>query len=396
MPDLQSMSRCDVAVLWIDWYAYHVARFRGILSVPELSGTTVGIEMVGGVGVHAGLKFRQPLPPELAIETLLPDADWLSVGKWQLARAVWSALRRLNPRVVLVPGYYTLPSLAAAVWAKLHGSTSVLMTESASYDHARSPLKEWCKGVAIRVLFDWAISGGKDHVAYLRQLGFPANRIAGLYDVVDNRMYREGVATRRARPSTRDPFFLFVGRLSPEKNVTGLLRAWLSYRDAGGKWGLVLAGDGPERAELQQVAASSTHSAAFTVTGLKSSHELLDDYAAASCFVLPSTREPWGLVVNEGMASGLPVLVSTRCGCARDLVADGTNGFSFDPENTVALAELLHCMEQLPPAARAEMAAAGQRMISAYSPEHFGMEVDRIVRASTLRPHPELLEYSHG
>lgn len=392
-----SAGRCNVVVLWIDWYAYHIARLRGILSVPELARTTVGIEMVGGVGVHAGLKFRQPLPPDLPIETLLPHTDWLRANKWQLARAVWAALSRLSPQVVMVPGYYTLPAVAAALWAKLHGRTSVLMTESASYDHVRTGWKEWCKGVVIRTLFDWAISGGEDHVTYLRQLGFPADRIAGSYDVVDNRMYRDGVsALRNASAGVPTPFFLFVGRLSPEKNVVAMLEAWLSYRGAGGTWKLVLAGDGPERAALESLAAASAHAGAFTITGLKSSEELLHDYAAASAFVLPSTREPWGLVVNEAMASGLPVLVSNRCGCARDLVKEGVNGFVFDPFDTAALPALLHRMEQFGPAAREEMGRQGQRRIANYSPEQFGGEVARIVAARTARHSPEPLEYANG
>jgi 1,2-diacylglycerol 3-alpha-glucosyltransferase len=51
----------------------------------------------------------------------------------------------------------------------------------------------------------------------------------------------------------------------------------------------------------------------------------------ASAFIQASTTEQWGLVVNEAMASGLPVLVSERCGCAPDLVKNGVNGYTFDP-----------------------------------------------------------------
>ena len=397
MPDpLLQGKPCDLVVLWIDWYAYHVARFRGILSVPSLAQHAVGIEMVGGVGVHAGLKFRQPLPAGLPIETLMPDADWLGADKLKLAAKVWRALARLNPKTVLVPGYYTLPALAAAAWAKLHGRTSVLMTESASYDHPRSALKERIKGTAIRLLFDWAVSGGKDHVDYLRQLGFPRTRIAGFYDVVENRLYGQHVALRAdVRSDLPDRFFLFVGRLSPEKNAVHLLRAWHSYRDAGGNWSLILAGDGPESAQLHAEASKSNHAAAFTITGLKSSGELLPYYAAASCFVLPSTREPWGLVVNEAMASGLPVLVSNRCGCARDLVVDGENGFTFDPGDGARLVQLLHTMEHLHPVALQAMGNRGREVIADYSPEHFGMEIARIAAesSSSLR---QSLEYTHG
>lgn len=377
--------QCRAVVIWIDWYAYHVARFRGLLSAPELAGHTVGIELVGGVGVHAGLKFRQPLPSDLPIETLLPDANWQSANKWGLARALWAKLNTLQPKAVLVPGYYTLPAIAAALWARVHRRTSILMTESASYDHVRNAAKERAKGLLLRCLFDWAVAGGKDHVSYLHDLGFPRNRIAHFYDVVDNRMYRDGVS--RLRAETPDiatlpkHSFLFVGRLSPEKNVQGLLQAWTAYRANGGTWSLVLAGDGPERATIERLAETSGFGADVSITGLKSSEELLPYFASASCFVLPSTREPWGLVVNEAMASGLPVLVSNRCGCARDLVTPGSNGFVFDPYVPDALSVFLQQMEHMPDEARAAMGLNSQLAIAAYSPEAFGREVARIVLA---------------
>ena len=67
-------------------------------------------------------------------------------------------------------------------------------------------------------------------------------------------------------------------------------------------------------------------------------------YGLAGGLVLPNTREPWGLVVNEAMASGLPVLVSQNCGCALDLVSPGLNGWIFDPMNQYDIAD---CMEKL-------------------------------------------------
>ncbi len=381
-----TQGKCRVAVLWIDWYSYHVARFRGLLSAPDLAGHTVGIEMVGGVGVHAGLKFRQPLPADLPIQTLFPTANWQGANKWVLARAIWSKLNALQPDAVLVPGYYTLPAIAAALWAKLHRRISILMTESASYDHVRQAAKEQAKGLLMRCLFDWAIAGGKDHVAYLEQLGFQQDRVAHFYDVVDNRFYQEGVNRLHAAaptPSVRS--FLFVGRLSPEKNVRGLVHAWSAYRAQGGTWSLVLAGDGPERAALETLARSSGFGADISITGLKSTEELLPYYAASSCFVLASTREPWGLVVNEAMASGLPVLVSNRCGCARDLVTPGSNGFVFDPNVPNALTTLMTQMEHMTEEARAAMGANSQRMIENYSPEAFGREVARIVASGAAK-----------
>jgi glycosyltransferase involved in cell wall biosynthesis len=73
--------------------------------------------------------------------------------------------------------------------------------------------------------------------------------------------------------------------------------------------------------------------------GLVGYQELPGIYGMAQAFVHASTTEQWGLVVNEAMAAGLPVLVSARCGCVSDLVIDGVNGFTFDPLNAGEIAE---------------------------------------------------------
>ncbi len=391
-----SRTRCRVAVIWIDWYAYHVARFRGLNAAPTLTGKVTGLELVGGVGVHAGLKFREDLPPELAIETLEPESSWAQANKVQLARALWTRLSALEPEVVLVPGYYTLPAVAAALWAKLHRSASVLMTESTAYDHPRVAWKEWAKSLLLRALFDWAVAGGKEHLAYLEQLGFPKQRTARFYDVVDNELFAAGTDALRAQSPAAfnlpaQPYFVFVGRFAEEKNVGRLLESWISYRREGGHWPLVLVGDGPLGASLREAATASGFGSEVFFPGLKSSRALLPFYAFAGCFVLPSTREPWGLVVNEAMAAGLPVLVSDRCGCAEDLVVPGRNGLLFSPNDGSALTQCLHRIASLSAEALSQMGAESRRRISRYSPQNFGLEIARIaeMHRESLEDAPE-------
>ncbi len=92
---------------------------------------------------------------------------------------------------------------------------------------------------------------------------------------------------------------------------------------------------------------------------------------SSEAFVMPSTTDQWGLVVNEAMASGLPVLVSTGCGCAADLVEEGVNGFAFDPTSVKELAGLLARLCLATPDRRAAMGAASRQRISAWSPQTF-------------------------
>ncbi|HUA58253.1 MAG TPA: glycosyltransferase family 4 protein, partial [Verrucomicrobiae bacterium] len=168
-------------------------------------------------------------------------------------------------------------------------------------------------------------------------------------------------------------YFLFVGRLSPEKNVAGLIDAFSVYRTAGGTASLVLCGDGPSRVDLMAQAETAGVREHVIFAGLKTTPELLPYYAFARVLVLPSKREPWGLVVNEAMASGLPVLVSNRCGCAEDLVRD--NGLVFDPDAPDALPRGLSILGATPPCELEALGRRSREIIAQYSPGVWASEV---------------------
>ena len=104
---------------------------------------------------------------------------------------------------------------------------------------------------------------------------------------------------------------------------------------------LIIAGDGEERAHLEKTIRECGISNHVHLVGAKGYEELPFFYAHAGAFIHASTTEQWGLVVNEAMASGLPVLVSNRCGCAKDLVQDGVNGWTFDPADEGRMADLM-------------------------------------------------------
>lgn len=375
-------SRPLLTVIWIDWYAYHIARFRALSEHPDLAGKVAGIELVGGAGVHKGMAFRDDRRGSLPVATLEPALSWGQAGQLRLGRALWKRLNQLNPAVLLIPGYYTAPGLAAALWGRMHGKRTVLMTESTERDHLRSPWKERFKSLLLRSCFDWAIAGGKPHARYLRALGFPIERTARFYNVVDNEFFR--LEADRIRHSSTpagfglpERYFLYVGRLAPEKNVDGLIRAFAKYRHGGGNWSLVIVGDGPLAVALAKEALDCDVSSSVYFRGMQAACDLPPYYAFAGCFVLPSTREPWGLVVNEAMASGAPVIVSDRCGCAEDLVGR-ENGLVFDPDSSGALTACLEQIGMLPEEKRLALGAGSRALIERYSPTAWASEVARI------------------
>ena len=210
----------------------------------------------------------------------------------------------------------------------------------------------------------------------MRTLGFDDAAIFTPYDVVDNNYFAtQSDAVREDATAWRDRLglgegdhFLYVGRLAPEKDLQLLLRAYSKYRrQVERPWGLVVAGDGPMGDELRALAAELGIDGIHWL-GYRQLGDLPACYALSSCLVLPSRSEPWGLVVNEAMASGLPVIVSSRCGCAGDLVRD-RNGFIFEGGNEDALVRRLVDVDALSPAVLDEMGQASRAIVASYSPE---------------------------
>src|ERR1035441_8598070 len=136
-------------------------------------------------------------------------------------------------------------------------------------------------------------------------------------------------------------------------------------------WSLVLLGDGPLRSALNsQLSTLNLHSHVL-LPGFKQYPDLPVYYGLASAFIHASTTEQWGLVVNEAMASGLPVLVSNRCGCATDLVQEGKNGFTFDPCNVEQLAQLMAKISAFQLSSLLAFGDASRQIISNWGPERF-------------------------
>jgi glycosyltransferase involved in cell wall biosynthesis len=213
---------------------------------------------------------------------------------------------------------------------------------------------------------------GKSALAYVREMT-GSQKIFVAPNAVDTKLFSAQSDLARTRADRLrgelglpDRFFLYAGRLVKAKGVADLLEAYASL-EAGlrGDLGLVFAGDGPLRAELESLARSifpgSVHFAGFIHRD-----ELAGYYALAECLVLPTHSDPWGLVVNEAMACGLPIICTRIAGCAADLVTSNGRLVTAEnvPELSAAMQEIAADLDL-----RMSMAAESRRLIKNYSPE---------------------------
>jgi 1,2-diacylglycerol 3-alpha-glucosyltransferase len=360
-----------VAVIWTNFGPYHIARIQAMRALFEVRA----IELASDERLYRWWRGQ----PDASSYTLTQGC-WEDQRAVVVARKLWQLLGDIQPTVILVPGYASLPAVCAAVWGRTHGAETILMSESNYEDRPRGVLPELLKRALVTLLFDGGIVGGTRATSYLKRLGIPEEKIASGYDVVDNDYYASEAERCRTETgqSGKPPYFLFVGRLATEKNIPTLLQAHAQYLEFGGAWPLVVVGDGPLREPLQEQAKVHLRNGKVIFVGHKYIQELPEYYAFAGCLVLPSTREPWGLVVNEAMASGLPVIVSSRCGCADDLVDHGSNGFIVDPENVSEIVAALECVSRMSEEGRMRMASRSRAVIAEYSPEVLAREIQRL------------------
>jgi glycosyltransferase involved in cell wall biosynthesis len=381
-----------VAVVFHHIGPYHHARLNAAadkLSVTGVEWSAKGYDAWG----------EAEAPARYDKISLFPEATDRYPARAKLQQGFCSALEQVNPDVVAVNGWNNFGSLAAANCCVVRQVPMVVMSESARQDEART----WWKEMIKRRIVDFysaALVGGQRHVEYLVELGMPIERILTGYDVVDGEYFRQKAEEVRSQKSEvrykyglPENYFLASARFIEKKNLRRLITAYAEYRDRlkgtggtdpgynrGAPWDLVLLGDGPLRETLNaQLSTLNLHSHVH-LPGFKQYDELPVYYALANAFVHPSTTEQWGLVVNEAIASGLPVNVSERCGCVPELVQG--NGFTFDPMDEHELASLLFRMATLSDDDRRRFADVSYEIAANFVPERFGEGLQRAARVA--------------
>lgn len=357
---------------------YHAARMSALAAILPMRPTL--IEWTDR-DEFAVLECRSSAQVPYQRMTLLSGGALHALTARRRKEILWAALDGVKPAVVCVNGWGMQSSRAMIDWCIRRGVPAVVMSESTAHDMPRVWWREAIKRHLVG-LFSAAVVGGSAHVAYLEQLEFPRGRIFTGYDVVDNEYFSRAAASaldsgdsHRRRLGLPTRYFLTCSRFTEKKNLSRVLTAYDRYRRmSAAPWELVFVGDGPLRSDLGTQRERLGLRPFVHMPGAIGYGELPVFYALASAFVHASTSEQWGLVVNEAMASGLPVLVSERCGCAPDLVANGRNGYQFDPFDPDALAEVMYRISSSPQDA-AEMGQVSRSIIQKNSPGNFASAV---------------------
>jgi len=241
-----------------------------------------------------------------------------------------------------------LPALQTACWHKSHLQSGIM---GAIMAHARK------RGVLDQVDQWVAISDAqkREHVA----MGIAEERITVIHHFFEPK--------GDAPPYPERGDVLFVGRLSPEKGVDRLLRAWERVQDPGRS--LWIVGDGPEKEALERLACTlKLKNVLFT--GFLNHEETLRIWERSACSVVPSIwKEPFGMVVLEAWAKGRPV-VAHDIGALSEIIRNGVNGYLVAPDDPGMMAEaILRILND--PVRGASMGSEGMRRLK----ENFSREI---------------------
>lgn len=344
------------------WSHYKAAVFSELNQIAESRGDQLAV-----VHLAKNEKARAHMSlPDLSMHDYPYDVlgkdfieDW---GTFELFREMKKAISKFSPDLVVLPGYtlgaYQLLSLSLAFGRRMTVFNTV---DSTAYDQKRSYLKELYKSGLMR-LYDGVFCYGTLHREYIQQLGVPKNKIHIRLQATNSSAFLKS----RIQPPHR---LLYVGRLSKEKNLPVLVKQFLAIDS---DWEFWLVGEGPEGKSLKQQYETEQR---IKFLGNKKLEDLAAIYQSCSALILGSTSETWGLVVNEAMHSGLPVLVSEHCGCSKDLVAPDHNGYTFDPLRLDDIKEKLIKLFANSPSQLSAMGEKSLDMISKFTPHSAALQM---------------------
>ena len=315
-------------------------------------------------------------------------------SQWSTLQLPWGAfdaLDRFRPDVVLSSELGPRTALAA-LWAKRAGVPLVIwsyqaLTAARAAGRLRRGLR---RGLLARA--DAVVGMGVQARTALLELGVAEGDLFDAPNAHDVDGWERRFAeldpdseriAMRTHLDVRDRVALVPARLEPSKGIEPLLNAWAELpprvRDP---WTLLFVGSGPELIHVERARAALEPKAVARIAAVRPD-VLAGLYAASDLLIFPSLGDPWGLVVNEAMAAGLPVLCSSLAGCADDLVLEGQTGWRFDPTDPTAF---LHSLERtLCEGGTSQIGERGRQHVAGFTPERQAEGLRRAILHATRR-----------
>ncbi len=325
----------------IDWQFVHIARNELKRKSLEFAGS------------EYDLAYRY----KVLFDDYLDNLSFIKI-----TRGVLKEIRNQKPDVLNLTGFYPLYNLIWIAYGVFKGIKVVISNDSTASDQAnnwiKNIIKKWAVGNA-----DGFFCFGKNALEYMQQLGAKDFQIlADKCGVVNNDLVYKLYGDKSENELKNK--FMYIGRLSEEKNLPLLLAAFAKLKT--NVWKLVMVGDGPLKEALLVQAKALNINDKIEWESSKPWYEIPSMLHKGDVLMLTSLSEAWGLVINEAMVCGKPVIISDKCGCVADLVPNGEEGIVFESDSVESLST---AMEQFMgnPAMVYTMGRAARQRIAQYT-----------------------------
>jgi glycosyltransferase involved in cell wall biosynthesis len=223
------------------------------------------------------------------------------------------AIGRIKSKAIYIDGWESPAFFITALYAKQINIKIIYGYRSTLDSHRFNNILIRKIRSAILSQADFIVTAGSASTKAVAAMGIDPEKIITLFNPVDVSWFHTFAKDHRI-PTFEGHRFIYVGQLIERKNVATVIRSFAEIKTDGDI--LTIAGDGPLSQELKNLATTLGISDSVNFVGHKNQVELAALYAASNTFILASTNEVWGLVVNEALASGLHVVVSHKCGVA--------------------------------------------------------------------------------
>lgn len=255
----------------------------------------------------------------------------------------------INPCLVFVSEVMNLWYWKVARHFKKKEKIPVVLGSDAQWTGSRNNwIKRICSKFSYQLCFTHIFVAGLWQCEYARKIGFSRNQISfPLYSANTSLFQKISLEDKKEQYPKR---FLYVGRFHPNKGLSYLFEAWGKIIDKKG-WEMTVIGNGPlENYVLEQ--------ANVEVLDFQSQERISELMTSVGCAVVPSILEPWGLVIHEAVAAGLPIVVTSICGATNQFVIDKYNGYII---NERSIEDLKNAMMKIIEASKEELLAMSER-----------------------------------
>lgn len=359
------MKKESILLVWDRIGDYHYARVKACEKV--LQGDVFTADLAGTDALY---KWNSIEHTKHTILSVKPAEEPDFMNRFRAFRTVI----KLHSITTVAMPYGRSEYHVFLLYARLKGIRTIIFSESW---YSRGLVKDFLKSILLKTLGSkFFVSGQRAFHHFTTNYNIHPDKINVGYSVVDNEHFIQTLDNTSPRDKKH---IICVARYSEEKNLEFLIRCFATSL-LSEKYTLLLIGDGPQRSLLNQLIESLALTDKVTLTGWVTYKELPALYASSACFILPSTFEPWGLVVNEAMAAGLPILLSRACGCCPELLEVDRNGFVFDPLNSSECIAVFNRFAELSDEDIHHFGTHSKKLIDQLSPQTWA----RVIKEITL------------